>query len=139
MICDERQKNNLKLVYQTEADKFTKSHNFSMLADLYNGSKLIKYSSRISPQLREIIKDNSLNLINNTNTNTNNNTQSIPFTEGLYKERGVHSSVQIASAIAGYSQILKHKYTNIQIYKYKKIKIYKYTNIQIYKYTKIQI
>lgn len=87
----------------------TKSHNFSLLADLYNGSKLIKYSSRISPQLREIIKDNSLNLKNNTNTNT----QSITFSEGLFKERGVPSSVQLARAITWDRKILRHNYKNI--------------------------
>jgi hypothetical protein len=74
-----------------------------LVPDLYNGSILIKESSGIRTQLREFIKENSRNLKKNTNTKT----KSITCNQGLYKERGIPYSVQVASAIAGYRKKTK--------------------------------
>jgi DNA polymerase type B, organellar and viral len=90
--------NTLKIVSKEEANKIIKQYNYSIFSELRNGKIIIKYSTRISPELRNLFKDREN--INGLN-------------ESLYKERGVPSAVQIASAIAGYTKLIMHKYKNI--------------------------
>jgi len=69
--------NNLKIVSPTEADKITKKYNYNLFVKLSNGKIMIKYSSRISPNLTSLY----INPIKIKESN---------ILEGLYKERGVH-------------------------------------------------
>jgi len=92
--------NNLKIVSPTEADKITKKYNYNLFVKLSNGKIMIKYSSRISPNLTSLY----INPIKIKESN---------ILEGLYKERGVSSAIQIACAIAGYSKVSTHKFKNI--------------------------
>jgi DNA polymerase type B, organellar and viral len=91
--------NTLKIVSHKTAINITKNYNYSMLSNLSNGNKLIKYSNRISSDLRNAIKENTVTDIKDN--------------KGLFKLRGVPSAIQIAVAISGYSKNLMHKYKNI--------------------------
>jgi len=93
--------NNLKIVSPAEAEKRSKKYNYNLFEKLSNGKIMIKYSSRISPSLTSLY----IQPINNKE-NT--------ILEGLYKERGVQSAIQIACAISGYSKVSMHKFKNIK-------------------------
>lgn len=96
----------IKIVDRKKAKQLYKNYNYSVFAELSEDKVLIKYSSRISENIRLMFKnydDDEIKLINSSN-----------FSKiGLGKKRGVPSSVHIAAAIAAYSRILINKFKNI--------------------------
>lgn len=90
----------LKNMDVKEANKTAKNYNYSIFAHLNDNKVLIKYSSRVNENLRLLFK-------NQEEKNTKMNET------GLGKNRGVLSSVQIASAISAYARISINEFKNI--------------------------
>ena len=91
----------MKIIRKDDVDKFTKNYNFQSICELNDDLVLIKYNSRMNEKIRNLYK-NDLDKIEDGVKN------------GLYKKRGIPSSVQIAAAISAYARISINKYKNIQ-------------------------
>jgi hypothetical protein len=92
----------LKILNKIQAQKILKNYNCTIFAELDNDHVLVKYSSRISENIRRMYK-----LQEEENKN-------IKFNDiGLSKERGVVSAVHIAVAIASYARMFINEYKNI--------------------------
>jgi hypothetical protein len=99
----------IKIVDRKIANRLYKNYNYSVFADLSEDKVLIKYSSRISENIRLMFKnyeDDEFKLINSSNSSYFSN-------KGLGKKRGVPSAVHIAAAISSYSRVLINKFKNI--------------------------
>ena len=88
----------MKIVDFKDTLKITKNYNYSIFAELGNDKILIKYSSRLEESLRKLLKDSDNKL------NVNN---------GLSRNRGVPSAVQISAAISAYARMSINKFKNI--------------------------
>jgi hypothetical protein len=88
----------IKLIKKSEIKLFTKKFNFQYISEINNKYAIIKYSSRISEKLRLLYKEE----LKDTDSS-----------KGLFKLRGIPSSVHIAAAIAAYARISINKFKNL--------------------------
>jgi hypothetical protein len=97
--------NNIKIVKRDELKSFTKNYNYQYISEIDNKFAIIKYSSRINEKLRKMYKEEL--------------SDKVSMIDGIYKskqffnQKGVPSSVHIASAIAAYARISINKFKNI--------------------------
>jgi hypothetical protein len=103
-------KSTIKIINNREHEmKINKYYNYSILSELKNGSKLIKYTGRIDERIRKLIKyleDDSLNNLKQDN--------SLNELKGFNKSRGVPSAVQIAAFISANAKISINEFKNIE-------------------------
>jgi len=98
----------IKIVANEEHEKnINKKYNYTILSELNNGMKIIKYNSKIDERIRLLIKYLE-------NDSLEDNKQSIDKFKGFNKSRGVPSAVQIAAFVSSYAKISINEFKNIK-------------------------
>ena len=102
--------NTLKIVDKNEVEILDKNTNVSIISELTENKFMIKYTGKITDNIRKLYKNDSLILEKN---------KSVTYTKeqlrksGINKSMSVPSAVHIAAAISSYARMIINEYKNI--------------------------
>src|SRR6266852_455478 len=104
-------KSTIKVIYNEQQEKYiNKQYNFTILSQLKDRFKLVKYKSRLDDRFRKLIK-----YLENDSLQQLKQEYSINKLKGFNKAIEVPSHVQIAAFVSAYGKISINKYKIYQI------------------------